>query len=145
MRRFARWAHGICTGIGTATLLAVAAACGGDESTPAPKSTAPAASSGGATPAAAPAPEESAEDLVKRGERIYNVNCIDCHHRDPTQDGGLGPAVAGASYELLEARVLRGEYPPGYTPKKGTRLMVPLAHLEPEIGALAAYLGQTGS
>ena len=80
------------------------------------------------------------KDLIARGERVYNVNCIACHHRDPRQDGGLGPPVAGASRELLEARVLRAEYPPGYTPKQDTRLMVPLKHLEPEIEALTAFL-----
>ena len=70
------------------------------------------------------------------------MNCIARHHRDPTQDGGLGPAVAGSSYELLEARVLHATYPPGYTPKRDTRLMVPQTHLEPEIPALTAYLAQ---
>ena len=84
--------------------------------------------------------EESATNLASRGERIYNVNCIACHHRDPTQDGGLGPPVAGSSRELLEARVMRGEYPPGYTPKADTRLMIALPHLEPELDALAAFL-----
>ena len=68
------------------------------------------------------------------------MNCIACHARDPREDGGLGPPIAGASYELVEARVLRAEYPPGYTPKKQTRLMVPLKHLEPEIASLTAYL-----
>ena len=34
------------------------------------------------------------------------------------EDGSVGPAVAGASRELIEAKVLRGEYPPGYTPKR---------------------------
>lgn len=82
----------------------------------------------------------SVADLVSRGERIYNVNCIACHHRDPSQDGGLGPPVAGSSRELIEARVMRGEYPPGYTPKADTRLMIPLPHLEPELDALAAFL-----
>ena len=50
---------------------------------------------------------------------------------DPRTDGSLGPAVAGASLELLTARVLRAEYPAGYTPKRETRVMVPLPHLEP--------------
>jgi mono/diheme cytochrome c family protein len=122
-------------------LVAGAAACGGDDSGPqsatSPDSGAQ-AGKGGDSAAMAPSGEQ---DLVKRGERIYNVNCIACHNRDPSQGGGLGPAVAGSSYELLEARVLRAEYPPGYTPKQETGLMVPLPHLEPEIDALAAYLG----
>lgn len=124
-------------------LLALSAGCSGDESAPAAQ---PPASSGGSkasTTTAAPSDDASrGVDLVKRGERIYNINCIACHHRNPTQDGGLGPAIAGASYELVEARVVRGEYPPGYTPKSDTRLMIPLPHLEPEIEALTVFLAQ---
>ena len=88
-----------------------------------------------ARPAAA-----SAEELVEQGRQAYLSSCIACHNVDPAKDGALGPAVAGSSLELLEARVLRGEYPPGYEPKRDTRLMVHLRHLEPDIEALAAFL-----
>jgi mono/diheme cytochrome c family protein len=81
---------------------------------------------------------------VARGEQVYRANCIVCHHPDPRQDGSVGPAIAGAPRELLEARVLRAEYPPGYTPKKDSRLMPPLPHLAGDIDALAAYLGSLG-
>lgn len=80
------------------------------------------------------------EELVEAGRVAYNANCIACHSADPAQDGALGPAVAGASYELLEARVLRAEYPAGYTPKRDTRVMVALPHLEPRLVELAAFL-----
>jgi hypothetical protein len=63
---------------------------------------------------------------------------------NPAQDGALGPAVAGASMELLEARILRGEYPEGYTPKRPSKIMVPLPHLEPKLPELAAYLASAG-
>ena len=53
---------------------------------------------------------------AKRGRQIYQNVCIACHNADPTQPGSLGPPLAGASLELIEAKVLRGEYPPGYTP-----------------------------
>jgi mono/diheme cytochrome c family protein len=78
-------------------------------------------------------------DPVK-GRKIYELNCIACHTADPGHDGALGPAVAGASRELLEERILRGSYPAGYTPKRGTRNMAPLPHLAPVIPDLAAYL-----
>jgi mono/diheme cytochrome c family protein len=86
---------------------------------------------GSADPAAA---------LAKRGEQVFQTNCTACHARDPAREGPVGPPVAGSSLELLEAKVLRNEYPPGYTPKRDTRAMIPLAHLEPELPALAAYL-----
>jgi mono/diheme cytochrome c family protein len=79
--------------------------------------------------------------LLSRGKAVYDSNCIACHAPDPTREGGLGPAVAGASLELLTARVVDGNYPPGYTPKRDTRVMVALPFLEPELPALAAYLG----
>lgn len=100
----------------------------------------PASASGTAeSPPAAPA-EVSPEDLIEAGRVSYNANCIACHSMDPTQDGALGPAVATASLELLEARVLRAEYPEGYAPKRNTRVMVALPHLERQLPALAAYL-----
>jgi mono/diheme cytochrome c family protein len=77
---------------------------------------------------------------VERGRRVYMVNCTACHHPDPRVDGSVGPAVAGSPREVVRARVLRGTYPPGYTPKRDSRLMPPQAHLAPQIEDLVAYL-----
>ena len=82
----------------------------------------------------------SREELIKAGRSAYNANCIACHGPDATKDGALGPAVSGSSLALLESRVLRSEYPEGYVPKRTTRVMVALPHLEPRIAELAAYL-----
>ncbi len=76
----------------------------------------------------------------ERGRRVYLANCITCHNPDPTKPGSKGPEIAGASRELLEARVLHGTYPPGYTPKRTTREMVPLPYLAAKIDDLAAFL-----
>jgi mono/diheme cytochrome c family protein len=78
--------------------------------------------------------------LIKAGRSAYNANCIACHSLDATKDGALGPAVSGSSLALLESRVLRSEYPEGYVPKRATRVMVALPHLEPRMAELAAYL-----
>jgi mono/diheme cytochrome c family protein len=86
-------------------------------------------------------PGSGSADLASRGERTYQSNCIACHHRDPSKDGPIGPAVAGASLALLEARVLRAEYPPGYTPKRESAQMPAQPYLKSEIPALAVYLG----
>jgi len=80
------------------------------------------------------------EEIVEAGRGAYNANCIACHSVDPTQDGALGPAVSGSSLELLTARIMRSEYPEGYTPKRPSRLMVPLPHLEDRLPELEAYL-----
>ena len=113
----------------------LALACS-DGSAPAPQ-TQPDAGNGQQTEAPQPDPVET---LAARGERVYRANCIACHNPDPTKGGGLGPDVAGSSRELLEARIVHGTYPEGYTPKSDTRAMIPLPHLAPELDALAAYL-----
>jgi mono/diheme cytochrome c family protein len=77
---------------------------------------------------------------ARRGRQVYLAQCTACHASDPAQDGPVGPAVKGASRELLEARVLRGEYPPGYVAKRASRAMAPMPHLAGDIPALAAYL-----
>jgi mono/diheme cytochrome c family protein len=78
--------------------------------------------------------------LAKRGQQVYQGNCVACHAPDPTKPGPVGPELAGASLDLLEAKVLRNQYPAGYTPKRESNAMIPLVHLAPELPALAAYL-----
>jgi mono/diheme cytochrome c family protein len=79
-------------------------------------------------------------DLVARGRSVYQSACTACHAPDPARPGPIGPEIAGSSLELLRAKVLRNEYPPGYAPKRDTRAMVPLPYVEPDLPALAAYL-----
>jgi mono/diheme cytochrome c family protein len=71
---------------------------------------------------------------------VYLGQCTACHSRDPAADGPLGPAVKGSSRELLEARLLRGAYPPAYTPKRPGAVMQPMPHLAGSLDDLAAYL-----
>ena len=83
------------------------------------------------------------ETPFERGRAVYASNCTACHAMDPGADGPLGPAVVGSSRELLEARVIRGDYPGGYQPKRDSRVMAPLPHLLDEIDSLTAYLNST--
>lgn len=77
---------------------------------------------------------------AEQGRRTYLANCIACHNVDPAQPGAVGPPVKGASRELLEAKTVKGTYPPGYTPKRPTAVMQPMPHLAAEIPTLAEYL-----
>ena len=93
-----------------------------------------------ATMACAGESEESGDPAVARGEKIYRNICVVCHNADPNQPGSVGPANAGASRELLEAKLLRGEYPAGYTPKRSTAQMPRFDFLEPNLDDIAAFL-----
>jgi mono/diheme cytochrome c family protein len=87
------------------------------------------------------APEGAGGDpAVARGRTVYLSVCTACHNADPTQDGSVGPANAGASRELLEAKILRGSYPPGYTPKRDSAMMPPMPQLAGSLDDLAAFL-----
>lgn len=78
---------------------------------------------------------------AERGRLIFASQCTACHAFDPAQPGAVGPEVKGSSRELLQAKVLKGSYPPGYKPKRPTAVMPPQAQLTPaDIEALAAYL-----
>ena len=93
--------------------------------------------------ACSPGNDVQLSEQARAGEKIYQNVCIACHNGDPNLDGALGPANAGASVELLEAKVVRGEYPPGYTPKRlDSHAMPRFQHLADDIPALAAYLSE---
>ena len=106
--------------------------------------TAPSKPSAPSQPPTPPAPEVevelSAEELAARGRGIFMSNCIACHSQNPSQVGAVGPAIAGSSLELIQAKVMRNEYPEGYTPKRESNAMIALPYLEKEIPALHAFL-----
>jgi mono/diheme cytochrome c family protein len=83
---------------------------------------------------------QRANDPVELGRLSFQANCTACHNPDPTKDGTVGPALAGSSPELVRARVLKAEYPPGYTPKRDTHLMPAQPFLAGDVENLAAYL-----
>jgi mono/diheme cytochrome c family protein len=144
--------------VGAATALAAAALLGvacGDQPAPPPAgqksgATAPTPAETSPAPAARPslepapaAPTAKASPRMgsaEKGKQVWLGQCVACHNPDPARDGTLGPAVKGASPALLEARVVRGEYPPGYQPKRPTKVMPPRPDLASSVPDLAAYL-----
>jgi len=122
-----------------ASVAAAALACSpeqGDRS-PGPSQTGEPPNPAGSPPSEQPASEK----LVRRGRSVYNQICIACHASEPSLAGNVGPPIAGSPLTLLQAKVLRNAYPPGYTPKRDTLNMVPLPHVEKDLPALAAFLG----
>ena len=83
------------------------------------------------------------ETAASRGESIYRSACITCHAADPSQDGNIGPAIAGSSEQLLRLKLVKGTYPSGYTPKHASKLMPNFEYLEAYSGDLAAFLQES--
>jgi len=77
---------------------------------------------------------------AERGRQIYLAQCTACHNMDPAQPGAVGPALKGASREVIEAKVVHGTYPLGYTPKRPTKVMQPIPAAAGDVAALAEYL-----
>lgn len=127
--------------LGCLVLLVAASACTKKPSGPSEPAAAPTAGAPDSTVApAVTSAADPAPDLASRGRAVYLANCTACHNSDPHRAGALGPEIAGSSLALVEARVLRAEYPPGYEPKRKSKAMVALPQLQAEIPAIVAFL-----
>jgi mono/diheme cytochrome c family protein len=93
-----------------------------------------------ATVGCSPAGPELSE-AAERGKTTYFTVCIACHNAKPSLEG-LGPRIADSSRELIEARVVRGVYPPGYQPKRNSQAMPAFPHLAGNVDDLTAYLAE---
>jgi mono/diheme cytochrome c family protein len=82
----------------------------------------------------------SGSPAAERGRLIYLGQCVSCHGPDPATAGPIGPPIKGSPAALVEAKVVRGTYPPGYTPKRPTTAMPPQPALAPDVPALAEFL-----
>jgi mono/diheme cytochrome c family protein len=88
-----------------------------------------------------PGPQTAESKAVATGRKLYAANCASCHNpTNPTLPGSVGPPIAGASADLVAARVVNQSYPPGYRPKRNTHLMKKMPWLAPNIDDLAAFL-----
>lgn len=84
--------------------------------------------------------EKPLSELALKGRNSFMANCTACHNINPKLDGSVGPAIYGSSYELILARVTKAEYPQGYKPKRSSKLMPAMPHLEGDVKALDAFL-----
>ena len=80
------------------------------------------------------------DPAAERGRQVYLAQCIACHNSDPALPGAVGPPLRGSSRDLLEAKLLKGAYPPGYAPKRPTAVMPAQPAIAPEVPYLAAFL-----
>ena len=82
----------------------------------------------------------SQDQLIEKGKKVYQMNCLSCHGPTPKLEGPIGPSIAGSSHELITLRVMKTQYPQGYKPKRVSALMPALPHLEGDIPAIYEYL-----
>ena len=85
-------------------------------------------------------PEQQTDELIAKGKSVYSNHCTACHAPQPDVAGAVGPAIAGSSKELVEARILNAAYPEGYTPKRATKAMPAMPYLKRDLDAITAYL-----
>jgi mono/diheme cytochrome c family protein len=85
-------------------------------------------------------PDGGGSPLAARGRQVYVAQCTSCHALSPAEAGPVGPSLKGSSRDVLEAKLLRGTYPPGYTPKRPTQVMPVQPQSANDIDALAEFL-----
>jgi len=76
----------------------------------------------------------------EKGKVVYYANCISCHNYNPKKPGIIGPQIDRPSKELLSNKINFGKYPKNYRPKRSTKIMPLLPHLDKEIANLHAFL-----
>lgn len=87
------------------------------------------------------APLSPEEQLKADGRKLYIANCIACHSADLDQEGTVGPALKGSTFEILKEKLLNGKYPEGYKGKRPVSGSMPkYSFTDQQIRSLEAFL-----
>lgn len=83
-------------------------------------------------------------ELIAEGKSVYMANCITCHNKDPNSKGPIGPELKDTPLEVMIVKVRTGRYPvvlpSGFVPKRKTKQMKKLPHLEDKVQAIHAWI-----
>lgn len=86
----------------------------------------------------------SDQAIIEKGKRLYLSNCIQCHNRDPSKKGPIGPEMTDAPLSVMTSKIMTGVYPtvlpPGFVPKRKTKAMRKITKLEKDIPAIFAFV-----
>ena len=77
---------------------------------------------------------------IERGRMVYFANCVSCHNNNPKKPGSIGPEVYGVSIDVLTQKIVSGNYPENYRPKRKSKIMPSMPHLNKEISNLHAFI-----
>ena len=77
---------------------------------------------------------------IEKGRMVYFANCVSCHNNNPKNPGIIGPLVYGVSIDVLTRKIVSGKYPENYRPKRTSKIMPLMPHLNSEISNLYAFI-----
>ena len=77
---------------------------------------------------------------IEKGRMAYFANCVSCHNNNPKKPGSIGPEVYGVSIDVLTQKIVSGKYPENYRPKRTSKIMPSMPHLNKEILNLHTFI-----
>ena len=80
---------------------------------------------------------------IEKGRMVYFANCVSCHNNNPKKPGSIGPEVYGVSIDVLTRKIVSGKYPKNYRPKRTSKIMSSMPHLNKEISNLHAFINSS--
>ena len=80
---------------------------------------------------------------IEKGRMVYFANCVSCHNNNPKKSGSIGPEVYGVSIDVLTEKIVSGKYPENYRPKRTSKIMPSMPHLNKEISNLHAFINSS--
>ena len=80
---------------------------------------------------------------IEKGRTVYFANCVSCHNNNPKKAGSIGPVVYGVPIDVLTQKIVSGEYPENYRPKRTSKIMPLMPHLNSQISNLYAFINSS--
>ena len=80
---------------------------------------------------------------IEKGRTVYFANCVSCHNNNPKKPGSIGPVVYGVPIDVLTEKIVSGKYPENYRPKRTSKIMPLMPHLNSEISNLYAFINSS--
>ena len=80
---------------------------------------------------------------IEKGRMVYFANCVSCHNNNPKKPGSIGPEIFGVSKDVLTQKIISGKYPENYKPKRTSKIMPSMPHLNKEISNLHAFINSS--
>tara|TARA_B100000945_G_C19897002_1_gene374354 strand:+ start:78 stop:449 length:372 start_codon:yes stop_codon:yes gene_type:complete len=77
---------------------------------------------------------------IENGRMVYFANCVSCHNNNPKKPGSIGPELYGVSIDTLTQKIIYGKYPENFRPKRKSKIMPLMPHLNKKISNLHMFI-----